>query len=59
MKTFEIVITIKINASSAEEAERQANLVVENINTQAYTTDDFSICRHDARIGMYNDTDDL
>ena len=59
MKTFEIVITIKINASSAEEAERQANLVVDNINTQAYTTDDFSICRHDARIGMYNDTDDL
>jgi len=52
MATFEIVISLKINASSAEEAERQANLVVENINTQAYTAGDFSIHRHDARIGI-------
>lgn len=52
MATFECVISLKINASSAEEAERQANLVVENINTQAYTTDDFSIHRHNARIGI-------
>lgn len=54
MATFEIVISLKINASSAEEAEKQANLVVENINTQAYTADDFSIHRHDARIGIPN-----
>jgi hypothetical protein len=54
---YETTIVLRIRASSYEEAQKQTNVVVENINSQAYTADDYGIHRHDAKIVHRNSED--